>query len=83
MAHLNTTQYSVIEEPTIQPNETVTFGETLPTPSLALHKMMTSQYSHILRSICYDIFKMTYKGKSNPWIKNPCNIPYIKLLCQS
>ena len=31
MAHPNTTQNSVVEYPTIQPHETVTFGETLPT----------------------------------------------------
>ena len=44
MAHLNITQNSVVEYPTIQPHETVTFGETLPTPSLALHKTVISQY---------------------------------------
>ena len=33
--------------------------------------------------ICYGILKVMYKGKSNPWIKNPCNILYIKLSCQS
>ena len=44
MAHLITTQNSVVEWPTFQPYETVTFGETLPTPSLALHKTVISQY---------------------------------------
>ena len=75
MAHLNTTQNSVVEQPTIQPHETVTFGETLPTPSLALYKMVISQYTVIY--ICYDILKVTYKGKSNPWIKNITIVPVL------
>ena len=39
MAHLNTTQNSVVEWPTIQPHETVTFGETLPTASVVFGRV--------------------------------------------